>query len=71
MKIKTAKENFADNHVHILLRHFDGWANFSFHHKWNEVQLLVINWYLQVASQVAEQLISGKFQDFKDMSYSA
>ena len=31
-------------------------TKFSFHHKWNEAWLLVINWYIRVASRVAKLL---------------
>ena len=30
MKTWKAKENFEDNHVHNILRLFNGWANFPF-----------------------------------------
>ena len=30
IKTLKVKENFADNHVHKILRIFEGWANFPF-----------------------------------------
>ena len=36
---------------------------FSFHHKWNEAWLLVINWYIQVASQVASWLKTWEIRE--------
>ena len=30
-----------------------GFTKFFFHHKWNEAWLIIINWYIQVASRVA------------------
>ena len=41
-KDRKAKENFADNHFPNILRLLDVLPNFSFHHKWNEVELLVM-----------------------------
>ena len=43
--IKTwkAKENFAGNSAHNILGLLDIFTKFSFHHKWNEAWLLVIN----------------------------
>ena len=41
------------NHVHSILKIFDGNKS-HFYHKWNEAWLLVINWYIQVVSRVAK-----------------
>ena len=41
------------NHVHNILRIFMV-EQVSFHHKWNEAWLLVINLYKRVASRVPE-----------------
>ena len=38
---------------------------FSFHHKWNEAWLLVINWYIRVASWVAQRLKGTLMQIWK------
>ena len=59
MKTQDPKENFADNHVIRQSQYFETFwwlSKLSFHHKWNEAQLLVKSWYVPVASQVAEQL---------------
>ena len=52
----------------MILWDFWWMSKFSFHHKWNEAWLLLVNWYIRVASQVAENLgnleISGKSQIF-------
>ena len=52
------KAIFAENCVYNISRLFDRWALFDhlFRKKCNEVPLLVINWDLDVASQVAEVL---------------
>ena len=44
------------NHGHNILRIFWCFTTFSFHHKWNKTLLLVINWYMRVASRVVERL---------------
>ena len=49
------------NHVHNILRLFDGLANFPFTTSGHQtriikVQLLVINWYIRAASGVAKLL---------------
>ena len=44
------------NHGHNIYENFWCFTKFSFHHKWNEAWLLVINWYIRVASRVAERL---------------
>ena len=42
---------------------FDVLTKFPFTTKWNEAWLLVINWYIRVASRVAERLKKlGKFR---------
>ena len=48
------KEDFADNYDHF--ENFWCFTKFSFHHKWNEVWLLVINGYIRVALQVVKWL---------------
>ena len=45
--------------VFIIFETFWWLSKFSFHHKWNEVWLLVIHWHIQVASRVVEQLKSN------------
>ena len=43
--------------VHNIFWLFDYWASFPFLHcDWNETWLLVINWYMQVPSQVTKRL---------------
>ena len=44
------------NHVYNIFRLFWWLCKFSFHNKWNEAWLLVINWYIPVTSRVAERL---------------
>ena len=39
----------------IIFRDFWWLSKFFFHPNWNEVWLLVINWYIPAASQVAER----------------
>ena len=63
------KENFTDNRVHNILRPFDGWADFPFTTSETKHCLLIINWYIRVASLVAKVLkilgnreIPGKYQ---------
>ena len=43
------------NHCQNILRKFC-FSKLSFHHKWNEAWLLVINWYVGVTLRAAEQL---------------
>ena len=38
------------NHVHHILRLFCWLSKFSFYHKWNKAWLLVITWYVRVAT---------------------
>ena len=56
MKAWKVKENFADIHVHNILRLFDGWVKFPFHRKFNELWLLVTKWYIPVASEFLHEL---------------
>ena len=59
------------NHVHNNLRLFDGWATSSFHQNWDEAWLLLTNWYIQVASQVAQRPKTydlRKLENFRESS---
>ena len=40
----------------IIFWQFLIFHQFSFYHKWNEAWLLVINWYIHVASRATEQV---------------
>ena len=42
---------------------FSWLSKFSFHRKWDGAWLLVINWYIRVASWVAERLKVRKYQE--------
>ena len=42
-KTQEAKQKFADNHDHNILKLFDNLQIIFFHHKWNEAGWLVIN----------------------------
>ena len=55
-KTWKAKQNFADNHVDDILRVFLWLSKFSFHHKWKEEWLLVINWNIKVTTRSAKWL---------------
>ena len=58
--ISSTEENIATNYVlQSCSQYFETFwwlGKFSLHRKWNEAWLLVINWYMQVASRGAEQL---------------
>ena len=58
--VLKSSETF-NNHGHNIVRIFDVLANFPFT---NEAWLLVINWYIRVASRVAELL---KTQDLRKL----
>ena len=47
-----------DNHGHNILRIFDILPNFQFTLSETKSGLLVINWYIPVASRVAEQFMT-------------
>ena len=56
MKIKKAKENFADNHFYNTLRLFDVLPNFPFTTSETMGDYYFQTWYIRVASRVAERL---------------
>ena len=56
IKIKKAKEIFADNRFHNILRLFDILPNFPFITSETMHDYYLQTWYIRVASRVAERL---------------